>query len=126
MANLFDDVIGDGGAAATFLSFVLPNVVMVVGVEIEVRHEIRLHVINRFGECFQELVEVFLVEEDLVPVIPVLIEFFTAFGNGKIVVVATCCPHIKEVRSAFASPDALAVNAFHSFFVVVVRHNNFF
>ena len=56
-------------------------------------------------------------------VVPILVEFLTAFSNSQIVVVTTCCPHIKEVRSAFASPDALAVNAFHSFFVVVVRHN---
>jgi hypothetical protein len=60
------------------------------------------------------------------PVVPVFVEFFTAFGDSKIVIVTTCSPYIEEIRPAFPGSDAFAINAFHPFVVVFVRHNEFF
>jgi hypothetical protein len=55
-------------------------------------------------------------------VVAILIELFAAFSNGNIIIITAGCSYIKEVGSPFASPDALTVNAFHSFFIIVVRH----
>ncbi len=101
-------------------------VVVVVGIEVEIRHQIGLYIVHRLGQRLQELVEIFLVQEDLVPVITILIKFLPAFRDRKIVIVTTGSPYIEEICPAFSGPDAFAVNAFHSFVVVVVRHNDLF
>ncbi len=85
-------------------AFVFLHIVMVIGVEIEVRHQVGLNIIHRFSQCLQELVEIFLVQEDLVPVIPVFIEFLPAFGYSKIIIITTGCPYIKEISPAFRRP----------------------
>src|ERR1700722_4703553 len=105
---------------------VLSFVVMVVCVKVEVRHQIGLYIVHRLGQGLQELIEIFLVEKDLVPVITVLIKFLPAFRDRKIVIVTTSSPYIEEICPEFPRPDAFAVNAFHSFVVVVVRHNELF
>ena len=67
-------------------------------------------------------VEVLFVQEDLVAIITIIVKAFAAFGNGEIIIVATCSPYIKEIGSSLTCPNPLAVNAFHFLVVVVVRH----
>ena len=55
-------------------------------------------------------------------VVSVRIKTLTAFGDSKIIIIATGLPYIEEVGSAFAGPDAFAVNAFHFFVIIFVRH----
>ena len=55
-------------------------------------------------------------------VVAIIIEPFTAFSNGKIVVVPPCCPHIEEIGSSFSSTNSCTVNALLLFIVVIVRH----
>jgi hypothetical protein len=108
--------------AATFVLYV----VVVVCVEVEIRHQLCFNIIHRLCQRLQELVEVFLVQKDLVPVVTIFVEFLTAFGDSKIVIVTTRSPYIEEIRPALPSSDAFAINAFHPFVVVFVRHNEFF
>src|SRR5688500_17054827 len=61
-------------AINTLVTFRLSYLIVVVGIEVEVRHELSLNIINCLGQCLQELVEIFFVQEDLVPVVPVFIE----------------------------------------------------
>jgi hypothetical protein len=72
----------------------------------------------------ESFVEIFFIKEDFVPVVPVFVEFFAAFRNGNVVVISMGCPHIKEVSSSFPGTDAFAINAFHTFVVVFVRHSH--
>ena len=102
------------------------DIVVIISVEIEIRHQFGLYVVYRLGQGLQELVKVFLIEENFMPVITVFIEFLPAFGDSKIIIITTGCPYIEEIRPAFPGPDAFAINAFHSFVVVVVRHNDLF
>jgi len=51
---------------------------MVVRIEVEIGHQLGLHVVDRFGQRLEKFVKILFVEEDLVPVIAVLIEFLTA------------------------------------------------
>ena len=111
---------------ALIVALAVLYIVVVVGVEVEIRHQVGLHIVDRLGQRLQELVEILLVKEDLVPVVAILIKFLPAFSDGKIVIITTSCPHIEEIRPALASPDPFAVDAFHSFVVVFVRHNKFF
>src|SRR5882724_1158140 len=99
---------------------------MIVRIEIKIRHEVCLYIVNCFSEGFQEFIKIFLVKKDLMPVIPIFVEFLTAFGNSKIVIIAAGCPNIEEISSAFASPDTLTVHALHSFVIVLVRHYSIF
>src|SRR5689334_15584632 len=101
----------------------LLGLIMVISIKVEVGHQFSFHIINCFCQCFQELVEVFFVKEDLVPVITIFVEFLPAFRNSDVVIIATGSPHIEEIGSTFSSPDAFAVNAFHSFVGVFVRHS---
>ena len=57
------------------------------------------------------------------PVVSIVIETLPALGDGQVIIVATGSSYIKEIGPSFSRPDAFAVNAVHSFFVVVVRHN---
>jgi hypothetical protein len=79
--------------------------------------------INCFVQRFKKLIEIFLVEEDFMPVISIIIESLSTLCDGEVVIVTTGCSYIKEISPSFARSDAFAVNAVHSFFVVVVRHN---
>ena len=126
MTDFFNDLIRNAAAIFLHASIVLLDVVVIIGVEVKIGHKIRLHIVHRFCERFQEFVEIFLVEEDLVPIVTVFVEFLTAFGDGKVIIVATGRSYIKEIRPAFPGPDAFTINAFHSFVVVFVRHNDFF
>jgi hypothetical protein len=56
-------------------------------------------------------------------VVAIIIKAFAAFRYGQIVIVASGSSDIKKVCPSFSSADAFAVNAVHSFFVIVVRHN---
>ena len=56
-------------------------------------------------------------------VITIVIETLSAFCDGQVIIIATGSPDIEEIGPSFACPDAFAVNAVHSFFVVVVLHN---
>ena len=122
--NIVFDIITDG--RLLIAAFVLLYVIMVVSVEVEIRHQLGLDIIYCLGQRLQELIEVFLIKKDLVPVIAILIKFLPAFGDSKIIIVTTGCPHIEEICPAFASANPFAVNAFHPFVVVFVRHNDFF
>ena len=57
------------------------------------------------------------------PVVTVRIKTFTALRDSEVIVVATGFPYIKKVSPTFAGPDAFAINAFHFFVVVFVRHS---
>ena len=122
--NIIVNIVANG--RFDIAAFVLLNIIMVVGVEVEIRHQLGLDIIHSLGQRLQELVEVFFVQEDLVPVVTILVKFLPAFGDSKIIVVTTCCPLIKEIRPAFAIANPFALVAFHSFVVVFVRHNDFF
>ena len=56
------------------------------------------------------------------PVIAILIKFFPAFCNSQIIIITTGFPYIKEIRPPFTRPDSLAVNTFHLFVIIFVRH----
>jgi hypothetical protein len=60
------------------------------------------------------------------PVVTVFIEFFPALRNSKIIIITTGSSYIKKVSSAFARPDSLTIDAFHSFVIILVRHNYIF
>src|SRR5258708_2244254 len=61
MSYFLDDVIGNAGAGILYSAFILRYGVVVVGVEIEIRHQFRLYVIDCFRERLEEFVEIFLV-----------------------------------------------------------------
>jgi hypothetical protein len=96
---------------------------MVECVEIEVGHQFGLDVVHGFRECLEELVEILLVKEDLMPVVTIVIETFTALRDGKIIIVPAGSPHIEEIGTSFTCADAFAVDAIHALFVVVVCHS---
>ena len=60
------------------------------------------------------------------PVVSVVIKAFAAFSDCKVIIISTGCPDIEEISPSLSSPDAFAINAFHSFVVVFVRHNSIF
>jgi len=97
---------------------------MIERIEIEIWHQVCLHIINSLTQSFQELVEVFLVQEDLVPVVSIVVKTLAAFGNGQEIIITTGCPYIKKIGPSFTSPDPLAVNTVHFFVVVLVRHSS--
>ena len=105
------------------LVITFPIVLMVESIKIKIRHQIGFHMIHRFGQRFDELVEVFLVKENLVPVIPIVIKTLATLRYGQVVVVATGCPHIEEISPSLTCTYTLAVHALHSFVVVFVRHS---
>lgn len=92
-------------------------------VEVNLRHQLGFDMINHLIHRLHEFIEILFVKEDLVPVISIIIESLSALCDGEIIIVAPGCPYIKEISPSFTRPDAFAVNAVHSFFVVVVRHN---
>src|SRR5688572_7778286 len=96
---------------------------MVECVEIEVGHQVSFYIIHRFSKRLDEFIEVFFIQEYLMPVIAIIIKPFPALSDGKIVVVTTGSPDVKKIGPSFPSPDPLAVNTFHFLFVVVVRHS---
>ena len=110
-----------------FLNFMLSfsifrYLVMIESIKIKVRHQVGLNIINCFCKSLYKFVEVFLVQEDFVPVITIFIKFLTAFGNRQIIIIASCSPYIKKISPSFTGPDSFAIHAFHSFVIVLVRH----
>jgi hypothetical protein len=61
-----------------------------------------------------------------VAIISIIIETLSAFCDGKIVIITASSSYIEEVSSSLSRSDAFAVNAIHSFFVVLVRHSDDF
>src|SRR5258705_12952958 len=105
------------------------NFIMVKGIKIKIRHQVRFHIIDRLTQGLNKFVEIFLVEKYFVPVITIIIKAFAAFSNGEIIIITPGSSYIKEVGSSFSRTDAFTVNAFHflvSTFVflviVLVRH----
>jgi hypothetical protein len=49
---------------------------MVESIKIKIRHQVCFYIINSFSQCLNELVEIFFVKENFVPVIAVIIETF--------------------------------------------------
>jgi hypothetical protein len=96
---------------------------MVVSIEIKIRHQISLHIIYGLSKCLEKFIEGFFVKEYFMLFRPILIETFTAFRNREVVIIATGCSNVKEVSPSFSSSDTLALNDFHSFVVVFVRHS---
>src|SRR6187431_2849502 len=97
---------------------------MIECIKVKVGHQFRLYIINRLAKCFDKLIKVFFVEEDLMTIITVIIKSLTAFGNGQVIIITTSGSYIKEISPAFTSTNSFAVNAFHFVFVVIlVRHS---
>ena len=80
--------------------------VMVESVKVEVRHQVRLYVVDRFREAIKELVEILFVEEHLMAVIATIFKALLAFGNGYEIVITAGCAHIEKVSAAFAGFNA--------------------
>src|SRR6188508_557598 len=97
---------------------------MIECIKVKIGHQFCLYIINGFAEGLDELIKVFLIKEDLMTIITVIIKSFTAFGNGQIIIITTGCSYVKEISPAFTSTNPFAVNAFHFVFVVIlVRHS---
>ena len=79
-------------------------VVVVVGIEIKIRHELSFHIINGFSKGFEEFVEVFFVEEDLVAVVAA-IHAFLALGDRQVVIVLTGGAHIGRLGGPLLLTD---------------------
>ena len=107
----------------SILVITFPIILMIESIKIKIRHQIGFHMIHRFGKRLDELVEIFLVKENLVPVIPIIVKTLATLRNGQVVVVATGCPHIEEIGPSLTCTYTLAVYTFHSFVVVFVRHS---
>ena len=105
---------------------------MVKSIEIEVRHQLGLYIINCLTKCFDKLVEILFIQKDLMPVIPVIIKPFPALRYSEVVIVAAGGSYIKKVSSSFTSANALAVNTLRFtslcitisrlLFIILVRH----
>ena len=54
---------------------------MIECVEIKIRHQLGFYMINSFIKRLNEFVEIFLVQKNLVPVIPIVIKTLTAFSD---------------------------------------------
>lgn len=85
--------------------------VVVEGVKIEIRHQVRLDVIDRLGQADEEFVEILFVEEHLVTVVSTVFEALLAFSDRNEIIVATGSAYIKEISAALACLDALGENA---------------
>src|SRR5579863_963706 len=96
--------------------------IMIECIEIKVGHQFGLYIIHCFGKGLYKFIEVLLVQEDFVSVIPIFIKFLTAFGNRQIIIIASCSPYIKKISPPLTGPDSFAIHAFHSFVIVLVRH----
>jgi hypothetical protein len=99
---------------------------MVVGIKIEIGHQLSLHIVDGFCQCVEELVKVFLVQEYFVPVIAIVIKTFFTFCDSKKVVVSPSGLYIKEVCSSFTRFQSFRKDAIIVSFlliVVFVRHS---
>jgi hypothetical protein len=105
---------------------VIEQVVVVIGIEIKVRHQLGLDMIDSFIERLDEFIEILLVQEDLVAVVAIVVETLPTFSNGEVVIVASCSSYIEEIGTALACTDPFAVDAFHFLVVVFVRHSKKF
>jgi len=94
------------------------------GIEIKIGHQVCLNIVNRFTQGFDKFIKIFFVQKDLMPIVTLTLKLLTTFSNGKIVIVASGSPYIKKVSSSFPGSDAFAINAFHPFVVVFVRHSS--
>lgn len=108
--------------AARRPAILLRKLVAVEGVKIKIGHELGLNVVHGFAQSFYEFVEIFLVQEDLMPVIPIVIKAFTALCNGQEIIISPGRAYIKKIGAALTSPDAFAVDTVGFTFVVLVRH----
>jgi hypothetical protein len=86
------------------------------------RHQVFLNVVYCFLKVTQESVKILLVQENLMPLVPVAIKLFGAFGEGNVKIVTFRSPHIKEVGSSFASTHFKRVLAINSSLVTPVIH----
>jgi hypothetical protein len=89
-------------------------------------HQLSLHMIHGLGKGFDEFIEVFFVQENLMPVVPIIIEPLATLRNGQVVIIPTGCAHVKKISPSLTGTDALAVHAVHSLVVVVVPHSSCF
>ena len=55
-------------------------------------------------------------------VVPIRIKAFAALRDGQVIIISPGFSYIKKVGSAFTGSDSFAVNTFHFFVIVVVRH----
>ena len=55
-------------------------------------------------------------------VVTIFIKLFPALSYRQVIIIATRFPDIKEVGPSLSSPYSLAVNAFHLFIIIIVRH----
>src|SRR4249920_798001 len=97
---------------------------MIECIEVKIRHQLSLYIINRFAKRLYKLIKILFIKEDLMTIVSIIIKALTAFGNGEVIIITTCCSYIKEISPAFTSTNPLAVNAFHFVFVIIlVRHS---
>ena len=57
------------------------------------------------------------------PVVPIFVEFLAALRDSQVVIIAPGSSNVKEIGPTFSGSYAFAIDALHSFFVVVVRHS---
>lgn len=70
---------------------------------VEVRHQLIFHIVNALFKTFKESVEILSVQEDFVPLNPVILKFASTFSQGNVVVISPGLPNVNKVSSPFAS-----------------------
>src|SRR5688572_28409568 len=97
---------------------------MVECIKIEIGHQFGLYIIDRLTQGLDEFVEILLVQEYFVPVIPIVVKPFTAFGNCKVIIISAGSSNIKKVGPSFAGTNALAVNTLYFLVIILVHHSS--
>src|SRR5688500_9465611 len=96
---------------------------MVISIKIEIGHQFCFYIIHRFTQGLDEFIKVFFVKENFMPIIPVIIKPFAAFGYSQVIIIASGCSYIKKIGSSFTSTNSLAVNALHFIVIILVSHS---
>ena len=113
----------DGGRGDFFVLLVV-----IVGIEVEIRHQVSLYVVHRFGKSIQEFIKIFFVKEHFMSVVPIIVKTLLAFCDSDKIVIPTSSTYIKEICPslpglyAFAK-QALVVTIIAIVFVFV-RHSS--
>ncbi len=93
------------------IGMILLVVILVIeGIEVKIRHQFGLHIVNGFSQSIQEFVEILLVQEDLMAVITIIVEPFFAFGNREEIIISTGGFDIEKIGPSFSSLQPLGEN----------------
>ena len=72
-------------------------------IEIVIREQIRLDVLDCFFKRTKKLVKIFFIEKDFLLLKPVVPVASFALGDGQVIIIAAGCAYIKNVRSLAGS-----------------------